>query len=44
MTSCFHSGTNTDTGHWRVVYRNSPGGAEGEAFSHRLPCFAAVED
>jgi len=26
-----HNGANTDTGHWRIVYRDSPGGAGSEA-------------
>jgi len=33
-----HNGSNTDAGHWRIIHRNSLGGAGGEVCYRRLHC------
>jgi len=34
-----HNGTNTDIDHWRIIHRDSPGGAGGEVWCRQLPCW-----
>jgi len=33
-----HNGANVGAGHWRIIHRDSLGGADGEVCSRRLPC------
>jgi len=33
-----HNGADTDAGRWRIIHRDSPGGAGDEVCSRRLAC------
>jgi len=34
----FSHGANTDSGHWQIIYHDSPDGTGGKVCSQRLPC------
>ena len=42
MTSFLHNGANTRTGHWRIIHRDSPGGAAWTLRRSELSLFIVI--